>query len=110
MASAAAVTSAAGAVACGVCCVLPFAIPAVTAAGLGGVIAWFAGSLKPATYLSLALVSVAWVSVGAQSYTMRRSPSRSTMTAMAVATSILLLAFVWPRIEPVLISLVDRRP
>jgi hypothetical protein len=39
-ASVAALTTAAGAVACGVCCVLPFALPAVVAAGAGGTLAW----------------------------------------------------------------------
>ena len=37
----AALTAAAGAVACGVCCLLPFALPAVALAGAGGIIeAW----------------------------------------------------------------------
>jgi hypothetical protein len=37
--SVAALTTAAGAVACGVCCVLPFALPVVAAAGAGGALA-----------------------------------------------------------------------
>ena len=41
LASTAATTTAIGAIACGVCCVLPFALPAVALAGTGGVIAWF---------------------------------------------------------------------
>jgi hypothetical protein len=38
--------AATGALACGVCCVLPFALPAAILALSGGFFAWF-GSLKP---------------------------------------------------------------
>lgn len=42
----------------GVCCVLPFAGPAVAASGLAGVLAWFAGPHAWATALASVIVSV----------------------------------------------------
>ena len=39
-ASAIAITAASGAVACGACCVLPFALPAAMLAGFGGLLAF----------------------------------------------------------------------
>ena len=48
-ASIAAVTTATGAVVCGVCCVRPFAFRAVAAAGTGSLLAWFAEAHSWAT-------------------------------------------------------------
>jgi hypothetical protein len=56
-ASVAALTTAAGAVACGVCCVLPFAFPAVAAAGTGSLLAWFAGAHSWATVVATVMVA-----------------------------------------------------
>ena len=53
----AALTVAAGAVACGVCCVLPFALPAVALASSGGIIAWLAGFQFWATVLAANIVA-----------------------------------------------------
>jgi hypothetical protein len=60
-ASAAAATMAIGAVACGVCCVLPFARPAVLLASSGGVLGMFAQAFWGALYLSTAMVAGAWL-------------------------------------------------
>jgi hypothetical protein len=51
-ASAAAATVAVGAVACGVCCVLPFALPAVVVASSGGVLAAVAQAFWGLLYLA----------------------------------------------------------
>jgi hypothetical protein len=96
-------TTAAGAVACGVCCVLPFAFPAVAAAGAGGVLAWFGGIQSWATSLATVIVGGAWIAVGIQSHQARAKPSRSTMYMMMLATAVLILAAMWPRIEPFVI-------
>jgi hypothetical protein len=108
-ASVAALTTATGAVACGVCCVLPFAFPAVAAAGTGGLLAWFAGVHSWATALAAVIVAGAWISIGFQSHRVRRCPSRATLSTMALATAVLLLAVLWPRIEPHLIRAVTQR-
>jgi len=108
-ASVAALTTATGAVACGVCCVRPFAFPAVAAAGTGSMLAWFAGADSWATALAAVIVAGAWISIGVQSRGGRRSPSRGTLYTMALATAILVLAVIWPRIEPNVIRAVMRR-
>ena len=102
-ASVAAMTTAAGAVACGVCCVLPFAFPAVAAAGAGGVLAWFGGVQSWATALATIIVAGAWISVGVQSHRARAKPSPPTVYMMVLATAVLALAAMWPRIEPLVI-------
>ena len=108
-ASVAALTTATGAVACGVCCVLPFAFPAVAVAGTGGVLAWFAGAHGWVTGLAAVIVGCAWIAVGVQSYHARVRPSRATLYTMALATAALVLAVVWPQIEPDLIRMLTKR-
>jgi poly(3-hydroxybutyrate) depolymerase len=51
-ARAAAVATASGVLVCGVCCVLPIAIPAITFAGTGSVIAWLGGAQGWATKMA----------------------------------------------------------
>src|SRR5687768_9518835 len=65
-ASVAALTTATGAVACGVCCVLPFAFPAVAVASTSTVLAWFAEAHWWATGLAAVIVGGAWIAVGVQ--------------------------------------------
>jgi hypothetical protein len=103
------VTTAAGAVACGICCVLPFAFPAVAAASTGSVLAWLAGAHKLGNGTGgrncRRRVDFDWN----QSRRARRSPSRATVYMMALATAVLLLAVLWPRLEPHLIRAVTQR-
>jgi hypothetical protein len=103
-ASAAAATVAVGAVACGVCCVLPFALPAVVLASSGGVLAVFAQAFWGALYLATVMVGGAWLWVLADTRRTGRRPHRSTLTMMAVATAALGAAALWPTIEPHLIA------
>ena len=100
LASTAATTTALGAIACGVCCVLPFALPAIVLAGTGGVIAWLGQAFWGALYLAGALVTSAWAWVAVGSLRTRRRPAPSTMRAMLVATIALGVALVWPVLEP----------
>ncbi len=99
-ASTAAATTAIGAIACGVCCVLPFALPAVVLAGTGGIIAWFGQAFWGALYLAGALVTIAWAWVAVSIIRTRRRPAPSTMSAMLVATVALGGALIWPTLEP----------
>jgi hypothetical protein len=100
LASTAATTTALGAIACGVCCVLPFALPAVVLAGTGGVIAWLGQAFWGALYLAGALVTIAWAWVAASSVRTGRRPARTTVRAMLVATAALGIARMWPVVEP----------
>jgi hypothetical protein len=98
-----------GAVACGVCCVLPFAFPAVAAASTGSLLAWFAAAHSWTTALAGVIVAGAWLSIGIQGRRARKRPSRATLYTMALATAVLVLAMLWPRIEPHVIRAVAER-
>jgi len=100
LASTAATTTALGAIACGACCVLPFALPAVALAGTGGVIAWLGQAFWGALYLAGALVTMAWAWVAVASIRTRRRPAPSTLRAMFIATIALGVASLWPVLEP----------
>lgn len=104
-ASAAAATVAVGAVACGVCCVLPFALPAVVLASSGGVLAVFAQAFWGALYLATVMVAGAWLWLVADTRRTGRHPNRSTLAMMAGATVALAAAAAWPTIEPRLIAI-----
>jgi hypothetical protein len=95
----AAVTTAAGAVACGVCCVLPFALPTAIVASTGSLFAWIAGAHFWATALAALIVGGAWISIAVQSRRRGAKPSPKTIYAMMLATAGLALAYGWPRIE-----------
>lgn len=100
-----AMATAAGAVLCGVCCVLPFALPAVALATSGGVLAWLGSAYAWVTDLAIALVGGAWLWIGVRSLRTKARPAASTLLGMGIATAILGLAVVWPRIEPALIAM-----
>jgi len=107
-ASVAALTTATGAVACGVCCVLPFAFPVVAVAGTGSVLAWLADAHWWATGLAAAIVGGAWIAIGMSARRAQARPSRATLCVMALATAALVLAVLWPRLEPHVIRAVTR--
>lgn len=100
MASAAATTLAIGAVACGVCCVLPFAFPAVVLASTGGLIAFLAQAFGWALYLATAMVAGAWLWVARDIRRTGKRPARSTLLTMSLATMALVAAMLWPLVEP----------
>jgi hypothetical protein len=102
IAASAAVVAATGALACGVCCVLPFALPAAVLATSGGIIAWFADARGWTAVLAVVVVAIAWVWVGVQSYRTKRRLSRTTIATLLGATLLMLAAFL---VEPVASSL-----
>lgn len=101
-ATAAAVSTAAAA--CAVCCVLPFALPAAALASFGGVIAWAAGAHRWVSVVALLAVIAAWLWVALGSYKSRARPAKTTLGVMLVATTMLGLALLWPRLEPSVIA------
>ena len=98
-----AVTLATGAVACGACCVLPLALPAVVLAGTGGILAWFADAHAWVTGLAMLAVIGAWGWIAWQTIQTRCQPAPSTLYLMAAATTLTALAILWPFIEPLLV-------
>jgi hypothetical protein len=98
-----AMTLATGAVACGACCVLPLALPAAALAGTGSIFGWFAGAHAWVTVLAVLAVFSAWGWIGWQTVRTRCKPAASTLYVMAVATGLLVIAVLWPFIEPQLV-------
>ena len=94
-----AVTLATGAVACGVCCVLPFALPAALLASTGTVLALFVKMHLWVTILAILSVVGAWGWISWQSRRTRRKPATSTLFMMVAATVLLTVAVLWPLIE-----------
>ncbi|KRR14935.1 hypothetical protein CQ12_32330 [Bradyrhizobium jicamae] len=103
-ASVTAVTLSTGAVACGVCCVLPFALPATVLASTGTLLAWFVSMHLWVTVLAFLSVAGAWGWIAWQSRHTRRRPAASTLVMMAGSTVLLTVAVLWPLIEKSLIS------
>ncbi|MGZ2442197.1 hypothetical protein [Sinorhizobium medicae] len=104
-AGAVAVTASTAALACGVCCVLPFAVPAAILGSAGGALAWFAEAYRWLTPMALITVTAGWAWVGYQSWRTHRSPARLTVVVMIFATAMMLAAWIWPAFEGTAIAL-----
>lgn len=98
-----AMTLATGAVACGACCVLPLALPAVALAGAGSILAWVAGAHAWVTALAVVAVLGAWGWIAWQTVQTRCRPALPTLYVMGAATGLLIVAVLWPAIEPELL-------
>ena len=107
-ASAVAVTTSTAALASGVCCVLPFAVPAAILGSIGGVLAWFAEAYRRLTPVALVAVGAGWAWVGYDSWRTRHSPARPTLLVMAFATIMIVAAWIWSMIESTIITLAGR--
>ena len=100
-----AVTLSTGAVACGVCCVLPFALPATILASTGSLLAWFVKLHVWVTILAILSVVGAWGWITWQTLRTRRKPATSTLFMMGAATVLLTAAVLWPLLEKPLIRM-----
>ena len=100
-----AVTLSTGAVACGVCCVLPFALPATILASTGSLLAWFVKLHVWVTILAVLSVAGAWGWIAWQTRRTRRRPATSTLFMMGAATVLLTVAVLWPLLEKPLIRM-----
>jgi len=107
-ASAVAITASSAALVCGVCCVLPFALPAAMLGSVGGVLAWFAGAHSWLTPIAVLAVGTGWAWVGYQSWQLRRRPARLTILVMTFATIMMAVAWIWPSFESTVIAFVSR--
>ncbi len=101
-----AVIAATGALACGVCCVLPFALPAAIVALTGGAMAWWGSMMPLVRDLAIGAVAVGWLWVGLQSYRTNRRPAVSTIAVMILATAMLAGALAWPHFEGQIIGMI----
>lgn len=104
-AGATALAASSGAVAaCASCCVLPLAFPALVLAGAGGTLAWMADAYSWIIAAAGLLVAAGWVIVGWQSRRARRRPEPGTTYMLIGSTMLLVLALLWPGIEPALVT------
>lgn len=102
---ASATLAATGALACGVCCVLPFALPAAVLAVSGGVIGWFAKATPWAMSIALFAVLGGWTWVVLQTVQTKRRPARSTLLTLGLATAVFATAMIWWHFERDIIRL-----
>jgi hypothetical protein len=98
-----AMTLATGAVACGVCCVLPFALPAAVLASTGSLLAVFVKMHLWVTILAILSVVGAWAWIAWQTRRTDRKPAVSTLFMMTASTIFLAISVMWPLIEKPLI-------
>jgi hypothetical protein len=98
--AATAAVSGLAAAACASCCVLPFVLPAVLLANVGGVIALLDHAHAWVTRAAIAAVACAWCWVILQMIRTGRAPARSASIMMVLATVLTLMAASWPLIEP----------
>jgi hypothetical protein len=102
---ASAALAATGALACGVCCVLPFALPATLLAASGGIIGWFAKATPWAMRIALLAVLGSWIWVILQSVRTKRKPAPSTLRMLGLATAVFIAAMIWWHFEREIIQL-----
>jgi hypothetical protein len=98
-----AVTLSTGAVACGVCCILPLALPATILASTGAWLAWFVSVHVWVTVLAILSVVGAWGWIAWQSRRTGLRPAKSTLVMMTAATISLTIAVLWPLLEKPLV-------
>ena len=96
----AAVIAAGTAAACTACCVLPFTLPAIVLANIGGVLTLLDHAHGWVTWLAISAVAAAWLWIGGQSRRSGLRPRGSTLAMMAFATAVLILAASWPLLKP----------
>lgn len=108
VAGTAAITASTAAVACAVCCVLPLALPAAALATFGGTLALFAGVYRWLAPLAVLAVVGAWIWVVYQSRRSRKRPARATLVILGIATAMMVLAMLWPVLEPSIIGALRR--
>ena len=100
-----AVTLSTGAVACGVCCVLPFALPATILASTGSLLALLVKMHVWVTILAILSVVGAWGWIAWQTRRTRRKPAISTLFTMGASTMLLTIAVLWPLLEKPIIRM-----
>lgn len=103
-----AATASMAALACGVCCVLPLAIPAAMLGMFGAMIAWFAHAYSWLTPIAVAAVITGWLWVAGQSWRSGKRPAKATLLIMAFATVMMVLAYLWPIFEGPIAGLLRR--
>jgi hypothetical protein len=98
-----AVATSALALACGACCVLPLAIPALAVAWFGGLAAWLGQAHGWITTLAAVAVAGGWVRIAWQSQHSGRRQAPTSYWLMLAASVVFVTALLWPLLEPHLV-------
>lgn len=97
--------SALAAVACTSCCVLPFILPAVALANIGGLLAILDHAHVWVTRGAMFVVACAWILIGFQTGISQKRPSRSAVLWMTFATILAVAAASWPTLKPLVFQI-----
>lgn len=100
-----AATLATVALACGICCVVPIALPGVALGGLGAMLAWVGNAYAAVTAIASLLVVAAWIWVYRDATRRNARPAAATLWLMGLASVVLVAALAWPRLEPAVANL-----
>lgn len=85
---------------CGLCCLLPLLVPAASLGALGALVSTFAALSWIITPIAAVIVVAAWTSIYA-----RQGPSLRTDIYIASAATLgVVLAILWPHVEPLLVA------
>ena len=109
----AAVIAAGTAAACTACCVLPFTLPVIVLANIGGILTVLDHAHGWVSWLAIAAVAAAWVWIGHQSIRARARPATSILAMMGIATTVMMLAASWPLLKPTVfhtLGIVQKNP
>lgn len=104
-ARAAAATVAAVALACGACCVASIALPSVALGSLGATLAWAGNAYAAVTAIASLLVVAGWLWVYRDATRGKARPAAAMLWLMGLASTALVAALAWPRVEPAVASL-----
>lgn len=94
------------AVACGVCCVLPIAVPALALSSLGGTVAIVSRGYRWAMWFALGAIVIAWTWAGIQRVRTGRRIHPVTRRGMLAATLIVAAAYAWLTVERVIVAVI----
>lgn len=87
---------AAVALACGVCCVVPIALPGVALGSFGAALAWLGSAHAAVSTIAAVLVLAAWIWVYRDATRRKARPAPATLWLMGVASLVLVAVLAWP--------------
>jgi len=95
------------ALACGVCCVVPIALPGLALGGLGAALAWFGNAHTWVAAIAAVFVVVGWVLVYRDATRRKARPGAKGLWVMGIASLVLVAAIGWPRLEPTMARIAE---
>jgi hypothetical protein len=94
-----AATTSTAALACGVCCALPFAVPVALTGIFTSALALIERAYPWLTDVAVISVAAGWLSLLHRTRSTGRRPGGSTLALIALATAAMSFAVAWPSLE-----------